>query len=194
LKERPEEFADLENILASKYICNFSVFQATPDAWALDQLFPIIPVTRLTEEPTERATLCDITCDSDGQIDKFVDLRDVKLALELHGGINESYYLAIPLVGAYQESLGMNHNLLGTVNEAQFLVDDTGRAHLDKVSRGQNLGQVLAGAGYDAQALVEGFQQTVVTAEAQGKLSADEGNSLTEFYQTTLEAYTYLED
>jgi len=194
LKERPEEFADLENILASKYICNFSVFQATPDAWALDQLFPIVPVTRLTEEPTERATLCDITCDSDGQIDKFIDLRDVKQALELHGGINDSYYLAIPLVGAYQESLGMNHNLLGSANEAHFLVDDAGRAHLDRVVRGQNLSQVLASAGYDSQSLVEGLQQMVSTAEAQGKVSAEEAGALAEFYQSTLDAYTYLED
>ena len=194
MKERPEEFSDLENILASKYICNFSVFQATPDAWALDQLFTIVPVTRLTEEPTERATLCDITRDSEGQIDKFVDLRDVKQALELHGGISDSYYLAIPLVGAYQESLGMNHNLLGSVNEAHFLVDAAGRPHLDKVVRGQNLGQVLVGAGYDAQGLLEGFQQMVTTAEAQGKISPEEGSSLAGLFQATLEAYTYLED
>jgi arginine decarboxylase len=194
LKERPEEFIDLENILASKYICNFSVFQATPDAWALDQLFPIVPVTRLTEEPTERATLCDITCDSDGQIDKFVDLRDVKQALELHGAVNHSYYLAIPLVGAYQESLGMSHNLLGSVNEAHFLVDDAGKAHLDKVVRGQTLGNVLAGAGYDAQALSAGFQQMVSAAETQGKIDAAESATLFESFQSILEAYTYLED
>ncbi len=194
MKERPEEFADLENILASKYICNFSVFQATPDAWALDQLFPIVPVTRLTEEPTERATLCDITCDSDGQIDKFVDLRDVKQALELHGSVNDSYYLAVPLVGAYQESLGMNHNLLGTPNEAHFLVDDSGRAHLDKIVRGQSLGQVLASAGYDAPGLAEGFSQMVAAAEAQGKIEPGEAATLTDQYQATLDTYTYLED
>jgi len=194
LKERPEEFSDLENILASKYICNFSVFQSTPDAWALDQLFPIVPVARLTEEPTERATLCDITCDSDGQIDKFIDLRDVKQALELHSGIADSYYLAVPLVGAYQEALGMNHNLLGSVNEAHFLVDDAGKPHLDKVVRGQNLGQVLSSAGYDAPGLKEGFQRMVTAAESLGRLTAEEGASLTELYQSTIESYTYLED
>ncbi len=194
MKERPEEFADLENILASKYICNFSVFQATPDAWALDQLFPIIPVNRLTEEPTERATLCDITCDSDGQIDKFVDLRDVKQALELHGANSEPYFLAIPLVGAYQESLGMNHNLLGSVNEAHFLVDDTGRPHLDKVVRGAPLGQVLTAAGYDPQMLVEMFRQSAKNAEADARISADERETLTEAYQAALDSYTYLED
>jgi len=194
LKERPEEFADLENILASKYICNFSVFQATPDAWALDQLFPIIPVNRLNEEPTERATLCDITCDSDGKIDKFVDLRDVKQALELHGVNSESYCLAIPLVGAYQESLGMNHNLLGSANEAHFVVDDAGRPHLEKVIRGNSLAQVLVTAGYETQSLIESFREIVRSSEGQAKIKLEEAEALCEAYQSTLDSYTYLED
>lgn len=194
MKERPEEIVDLENILASKYICNFSVFQSTPDTWALDQLFPIIPVVRLNEEPTERATLCDITCDSDGQIDKFVDLRDVKQSLELHSVNSEPYYLAIPLVGAYQESLGMNHNLLGSANEIQILVDDAGRPHLDKVVRGASLGQVLASAGYDPQSVLEGFTQMATAAESQSKISAEQRESLSQAFQATLESYTYLED
>jgi arginine decarboxylase len=194
MKERPEEFDDLENILASKYICNFSVFQSTPDAWALDQLFPIIPVTRLNEEPTERSTLCDITCDSDGQIDKFVDLRDVKQALELHGVNSEPYYLAIPLVGAYQESLGMDHNLLGSANEAHILVDDAGRPHLDKVVRGESLGQVLAGAGYDAQSLEEGIRQVAKSAEEQGKIADEERETIVGSFMSALDSYTYLEE
>ncbi len=194
MKERPEEFSDLENILASKYICNFSVFQATPDAWALDQLFPIMPVNRLNEEPTERATLCDITCDSDGQIDKFVDLRDVKQTLELHGVNSEPYYLAIPLVGAYQESLGMNHNLLGSANEAHFVVDDAGRPHLEKVIRGDSLAQVLTTAGYEPQNLVESFRDIVRSSEGQAKITPEEAESLCESYQSTLDSYTYLED
>ncbi len=194
MKERPEEIVDLENILASKYICNFSVFQSTPDTWALDQLFPILPVVRLNEEPTEKATLCDITCDSDGQIDKFVDLRDVKLSLELHAVNSEPYYLAIPLIGAYQESLGMNHNLLGAAHEIQFLVDDAGRAHLDKVIRGASLTQVLSGMGYDNQSLIEGFQRVAATAEGRSRLSPDERQVLAETFQATLDSYTYLED
>ncbi len=194
MKERPEEFADLENILASKYICNFSVFQSSPDTWALDQLFPIIPVTRLNEEPTERATLCDITCDSDGQIDKFVDLRDVKQALELHGVNAEPYFLAMTLIGAYQESLGMNHNLLGSVNEAHFLVDDAGRPHLDKVIRGESLGHVLTTAGYDTQSLLDGFRQAINAVQVQSRTSADERESLMDSFRSTLESYTYLED
>jgi arginine decarboxylase len=194
LKGRPEEFVDLENILASKYICNFSVFQSTPDSWALDQLFPVIPITRLTEEPTERATLCDITCDSDGQIDKFVDLRDVKQALELHGVNAQPYYLAIFLIGAYQESLGMDHNLLGSVNEAHFLVDNSGRAHLDRVIRGESLGQVLASAGYSQQDLMEGLRRTVQDAEAKSKITSKEIDSFYKSYQSALDSYTYLED
>jgi arginine decarboxylase len=194
MKERPEEFADLENILASKYMCNFSVFQSAPDTWALDQLFPILPVTRLNEEPTERATLCDITCDSDGQIDKFVDLRDVKQVLELHGVNSDPYYLAMLLVGAYQESLGMSHNLLGSANEAHFLVDDSGRPHLDKVVRGESLRQVLLAAGYDVPGLIEGFGRQVSAAEGQSKVAPDESAALREAYDSTLESYTYLED
>jgi arginine decarboxylase len=194
MKERPEEFIDLENILASKYICNFSVFQSTPDSWALDQLFPIVPLTRLTEEPTVRAILCDITCDSDGQIDKFVDLRDVKQALELHHVNADPYFLAIFLVGAYQESLGMNHNLLGSVNEAHFLVDDAGRPHIDRVIRGESIRQVLATAGYQARDLVENLKQMAQSAETQNKITAEERESFCASYESALEGYTYLED
>ena len=194
MKGRPEEFVDLENILASKYICNFSVFQSMPDNWALDQLFPVVPIARLTEEPTERATLCDITCDSDGEMDKFVDLRDVKQALELHSVNSQPYYLAVFLVGAYQESLGMDHNLLGSVNEAHFLVDDSGKAHLDRVIRGESLKQVLASAGYSQQDLVEGLLRNVQSAEAKSTISEKEKESFCESYQSALDSYTYLED
>jgi len=194
MKERPEEFDDLENLLASKYICNFSVFQSVPDTWALDQLFPVIPITRLTEEPTQLGTLCDITCDSDGQIDKFVDLRDVKQALELHADNDETYHLAIPLVGAYQESLGMNHNLLGAANEVHCLVDETGRPHIEKVVRGETLRQVLLRAGYDPQVLVEEFQELLKSAEGESRIGADEEDDLTERFRSTLESYTYMED
>jgi arginine decarboxylase len=194
MKDRPEEFIDLENILASKYICNFSVFQSTPDSWALDQLFPIIPITRLTEEPTERATLCDITCDSDGQIDKFVDVRDVKQALELHGVNADPYYLAIFLIGAYQESLGMSHNLLGSVNEVHLLVDDSGRPHIDKIVRGETLGHVLEEAGYNSQDLKDNYRKMAQRAEAQSAITKEEMESFCTSYFETLSSYTYLED
>ncbi|MBN2241178.1 MAG: biosynthetic arginine decarboxylase [Acidobacteria bacterium] len=194
MKERPEEFIDLENILASKYICNFSVFQSAPDSWALDQLFPIIPITRLTEEPTERATICDITCDSDGHIDKFIDLRDVKQALELHGVNAETYFLAIFLVGAYQESLGMNHNLLGSVNEAHFLIDNSGKPHIEKIIRGETLGQVLDSAGYGTQELVENFRTMAQNAQNRSKMTKEELDAICESFKDTLGSYTYLEE
>ena len=194
MKERPEEFIDLENILASKYICNFSVFQSVPDSWALDQLFPIVPLTRLTEEPTVQATLCDITCDSDGQIDKFVDLRDVKQALELHSVNSDPYYLAIFLVGAYQESLGMNHNLLGSPNEAHFLFDDAGRPHIDKIVRGASLSQVLELAGYQTKDMTESLRRMAQKTATQLKLSVNDREELVTSYESTLGSYTYLED
>ena len=110
-----EEFDDLRRLLCAKYLTNFSVFRSVPDHWALDQLFPIVPIHYLNKPPTEYATLCDITCDSDGVVDKFVDLHDVKQVLELHALVpGETYYLAFLLVGAYQEVMGNNHNLFGT--------------------------------------------------------------------------------
>jgi arginine decarboxylase len=118
----------------------------------------------------------------------------VKQALELHGVNSEPYYLAIPLVGAYQESLGMNHNLLGSSNEAHFLVDDAGRAHLDRVDRGDSLLNVLAAAGYNGQDLTEGFSKAVEAAEGQGKVTPEESRNLVNAYQNALESYTYLED
>ncbi|HVG94333.1 MAG TPA: biosynthetic arginine decarboxylase, partial [Planctomycetota bacterium] len=114
----PEEFEDLEKRLVTKYIANFSVFQSIPDSWALDQLFPVVPIHRLGEEPTVQATLCDVTCDSDGEVDRFVDLRDVKDSLDLHELDGRPYYVAILMVGAYQDVLGDYHNLFGIVDEA----------------------------------------------------------------------------
>jgi arginine decarboxylase len=119
-----EEFSDLRKLLSAKYLCNFSVFRSVPDHWAIDQLFPIIPIHRLSQPPTDGATLVDITCDSDGVIDKFVDLHDVKEVLEVHDlDKDEPYYLALMLVGAYQEVMGNFHNLFGTTNEAHVIID-----------------------------------------------------------------------
>ncbi len=126
-----DEFVDLEKQLVDKLVCNFSVFQSMPDHWALDQLYPVVPVQRLREKPDHRVTLVDITCDSDGEIDKFVDLKDIKEALEVHHlDSEEPYYLAGLLLGAYQDTMGDLHNLFGSVNEAHVLVDDEGRVHI----------------------------------------------------------------
>src|SRR6266849_32725 len=145
-KVQEEEFDDLKKILASKYLCNFSVFRSLPDHWAIDQLFPIMPIHRLDEQPTDYATFVDLTCDSDGHIDKFVDLKDVKEVLELHPFTGDPYYIAIFLVGAYQEVMGSNHNLFGRPNEAHVIIDTEGRYHIKKIVQGSRIGDMLVAA------------------------------------------------
>src|SRR6185295_12484720 len=133
LRELPEEFEGLERALSDTYFCNFSMFQSLPDIWAIDQLFPIMPIHRLNEEPTRRAVLADITCDSDGKIDHFIDRRDVKNVLELHPVNGQDYYIGVFLVGAYQEILGDLHNLFGDTNTVLVTVGENGEYHIDHV-------------------------------------------------------------
>jgi len=187
-----EEFADLRRLLRAKYLTNFSVFRSVPDHWALDQLFPIIPIHRLNKKPTEYATLCDITCDSDGVVDKFVDLHDVKQVLELHPLVEgEPYYLAFMLVGAYQEVMGNNHNLFGATHEAHIHIDEDGYL-IKKVVRGTTVGEALERAKYERGQLHEGFRRQVAQRVKRGELSEAEGAGMIEFYETRLNAYTYL--
>jgi arginine decarboxylase len=187
-----EEFTDLRRLLRSKYLANFSVFRSVPDHWALDQLFPIIPIHRLNKPPTEYATLCDITCDSDGVVDKFVDLHDVKQVLELHT-LNEDdpYYIAFMLVGAYQEVMGNNHNLFGAPNEAHIHIDEDGYL-IKKVVKGTTVGEALYRARYERGQLHEGFRRLVAQRVKRGDLSEAEGAGMVEFYESRINAYTYL--
>jgi arginine decarboxylase len=187
-----EEFADLRRLLRAKYLTNFSVFRSVPDHWALDQLFPIIPIHRLNKAPTEYATLCDITCDSDGVVDKFVDLHDVKQVLELHTLIEgEPYYIAFMLVGAYQEVMGNNHNLFGAPNEAHIHIDDDGYL-IKKVVRGTSVGEALERARYERGQLHEGFRRQVALRVKRGELTEAEGAEIVEYYESRINAYTYL--
>lgn len=187
-----EEFSDLRRLLRAKYLTNFSVFRSVPDHWALDQLFPIIPIHRLNKVPTEYATLCDITCDSDGVVDKFVDLHDVKQVLELHKLIEgETYYIAFMLVGAYQEVMGNNHNLFGAPNEAHIHIDDDGYL-IKKVVRGTTVGEALERVRYDRGQLYEGFRRQVAQRVKRGDLTEAEGADLINFYESRISAYTYL--
>jgi arginine decarboxylase len=188
-----EESEELQKLLAAKYLCNFSVFRAVPDAWALDHLFPIMPIHKLNEPPTEAATLVDLTCDSDGIIDKFVDVKDVKEVLEVHPFTREPYYLAILLVGAYQEAMGNFHNLLGTLNEAHILIDEEGGFHVQKIVPGHRLEDVLALARYDRTFLLESFRRTLAQAVKRGHVSDQEEAELYERYHTYAQKYTYLE-
>jgi len=187
-----EEFADLRQLLCAKYLANFSVFRSIPDNWALEQLFPIIPIHKLNKKPTEYATLCDITCDSDGIVDKFVDLHDVKPVLELHKlekGV--PYYLAIMLVGAYQEVMGNNHNLFGAPHEAHIHIGEDGYI-IKKVIQGATVGDTLATVRFDATQLHDQFRRNVMQQIKSGELATKAGNQLIEYYEKQSDSYTYL--
>jgi arginine decarboxylase len=187
-----EEFTELRRLLRAKYLTNFSVFRSVPDHWALDQLFPIIPIHRLNKPPTEYATLCDITCDSDGVVDKFVDLHDVKQVLELHSLVeDEPYYIALMLVGAYQEVMGNNHNLFGAPNEAHIHIDEDGYL-IKKVVKGTTVGEALYRARYERGQLHEGFRRIVAQRVKRGELSEADAAEMTELYESRYNAYTYL--
>jgi arginine decarboxylase len=187
-----EEFGDLRRLLCAKYLTNFSVFRSVPDHWALDQLFPIVPIHGLNRPPSEYATLCDITCDSDGIVDKFVDLHDVKQVLELHALTpGEPYYLAFMLVGAYQEVMGNNHNLFGAPNEAHIHIDEDGYL-IKKVIRGTSIGEAAERARYERSMLHDGFRRLVAQRVKREELSEADAAEIIEFYESRFDAYTYL--
>ncbi|MFH1017826.1 MAG: biosynthetic arginine decarboxylase [Pseudomonadota bacterium] len=188
-----DEFADVENKLFEKYICNFSVFQSIPDHWALDQLFPVVPIHRLNERPTKRATFVDITCDSDGEVEKFVDLKDIKHALEVHElKPDEPYYVAFFLIGAYQDTMGDLHNLFGGVNEAEVLVDDTGRIVIQDAKKGDTVRKTLEAFGYESTKLIRTIKGALQEKVAQSALDEREAAKLVEEYKSRFEAYPYL--
>jgi arginine decarboxylase len=189
----PEEFAGLEAMLSDTYFCNYSIFQSMPDSWAIDQLFPIMPIHRLDEEPTCRGILADITCDSDGKVDRFIDRRDVKSVLELHPYDGRDYYLAAFLVGAYQEILGDLHNLLGDTNAVHVSIDETGRFSIDEVVEGDTVREVLQYVQFSADELMRTMRKRVEKALRDQKLTTEESRVLLRFYEQGLEGYTYLE-
>jgi arginine decarboxylase len=190
----PEELHGLPAMLSDTYFCNFSVFQSMPDSWAINQLFPIMPIHRLNEAPTRRAVLGDITCDSDGKIDQFIDLRDVRSALELHPYDGRPYYLGAFLLGAYQEILGDLHNLFGDTNAVHVSLDDGGNICVDHVIKGDTVREVLAYVQYSADELLASMRKDVERAVRSGRLSLDESRQLLRFYESGLEGYTYLEE
>jgi arginine decarboxylase len=182
--------ADLDASLVDRYFCNFSVFQSLPDSWAIDQLFPIIPIHRLDEQPTRRATIQDVTCDSDGKIDRFVGDKDGAPSLELHEPReNEAYILGVFLTGAYQEILGDLHNLFGDTNAVHIRLNDTGYAVTDLV-HGDTVTEVLNYVQFRAADLLQMFRRKVANAK---HLSRQEANTFIADYVAGLEGYTYLE-
>ena len=188
-----EEFDSLNKILASKYLCNFSVFRSAPDSWAIGQLFPIMPIHRLDEQPADFATLVDVTCDSDGRIDRFVDLKDVKESLELHPFTGQPYYLAIFLTGAYQDVMGSYHNLFGLPNEAHVVIDTEGQYHITKIVQGSRIGDMITYARYDKNQVWESFRQMVKSRVATGNIAANVADGLIQQYESDINRYTYLE-
>ncbi|WP_199315546.1 MULTISPECIES: biosynthetic arginine decarboxylase [Oscillatoriophycideae] len=188
----PDELEDLEKIMASIYYINLSVFQSAPDCWAIDQLFPIMPIHRLDEEPTRRGILADLTCDSDGKIDRFIDLRDVKSVLELHTiKPGEPYYLGIFLSGAYQEIMGSLHNLFGDTNAVHIQLTPKGY-QIEHVVKGDTMSEVVSYVQYDAEDLVESIRQRCEQALQEKRITLQESQLLLQNYERSLGRYTYL--
>ena len=193
LKEIPEEFDDMEKMLADTYVMNFSVFQSLPDSWAIDQLFPILPIHRLNERPVEVGTLADITCDSDGKIDKFIDLRDIKETLPLHTfRRGEAYYLAFCLMGAYQDVLGDLHNLFGEAHEVLVHVDEEGRPKVEDVLPGESCERVLEYMNYDRTEILDSINKQLRRVTNR-PVKKDEVQRIYKEFEAMFPRYTYLE-
>ncbi|HEY7372686.1 MAG TPA: biosynthetic arginine decarboxylase [Polyangia bacterium] len=193
MREVPEELEGLERALSDTYFCNFSMFQSLPDIWAIDQLFPIMPIHRLGEEPTRRAVLADITCDSDGKIDHFIDRRDVKSVLELHPVNGQDYYLGIFLIGAYQEILGDLHNLFGNTNTVHVSLAEGGGYQIEHVVTGDTVTDVLKYVSYSREELVARVRRFAELAVRANRMSLEETRSMLRMYEEGLAGYTYLE-
>jgi arginine decarboxylase len=195
LENVPDDLSDLEKDLADTYFGNFSVFQSAPDHWAVQQLFPVMPIHRLQEEPTRRAVIADLTCDSDGKIDHFIGAKDSqgeKRALELHPLNGEPYYLGVFLVGAYQEILGDLHNLFGDTDAVHVRLDESGGYSVEHVVDGDDIAQVLRYVQYDPASLVERVRRTTEAVLGRGEISLAEARRLRKHYEEGLRDYTYL--
>jgi arginine decarboxylase len=198
----PEEIRRLEDSLADQYLCNFSVFQSLLDHWALGHLFPIMPIHRLNERPTREATLVDITCDSDGQVGKFIDLRAVRDTLPLHAlngngrgnGPAEPYYLGFFLMGAYQDIMGDLHNLFGRVNEVHVFLepDEPAGYYIEEIIEGTTIIQALTSVQYDENELKRQMKAQVDAAIKSDRMKPSEAMRLLDDYERGLKAYTYL--
>jgi arginine decarboxylase len=189
----PEDLEDLEKGLADTYYGNFSVFQSAPDHWAVKQLFPVMPIHRLEERPTRRGVFADLTCDSDGKIDQFIDQRDVKDVLPLHPFTGAPYFIGVFLVGAYQEILGDLHNLFGDTDAVHVRLDEQGRTVVEHVVEGDEVHQVLSYVQYDQRDLIERVRRTIERALREGTISIEESARLRKQYEQGLQEYTYLQ-
>jgi arginine decarboxylase len=190
----PEELLTLERYMADRYICNFSVFQSLPDSWAIDHIFPIVPLHRLKEKPTQQGTLEDITCDSDGKVDQFIGMRDVKHVLPLHPLTAEPYYLGIFLVGAYQEILGDLHNLFGDTSTVHIALDGKGGYTFQQVIEGETVADVLEYVQFEEKDLISQMASLIQESVRKKKITKDEGEEFLRFYTRGFRGYTYFEE
>ncbi|BDX39557.1 biosynthetic arginine decarboxylase [Tenuifilaceae bacterium CYCD] len=193
IKHVPDELRVLPKLLADKYFCNFSLFQSLPDTWAIDQIFPIMPIQRLNEKPDRAATLQDITCDSDGKIDNFISTKNISYYLPVHSiKSSDSYYIGVFLVGAYQEILGDLHNLFGDTNAVHVSVNDKGY-EIDQIIDGETVAEVLEYVQYNPKKLVRSLETWVTSSVKAGVISSKEGKEFLSNYRSGLYGYTYLE-
>jgi arginine decarboxylase len=192
LKFVPEELQHLERNLSAIYYCNFSLFQSAPDIWAIDHLFPIMPIHRLDEEPTVSATLADLTCDSDGMIDHFIDVEDVRSTLDVHAlREGEHYFLGMFLNGAYQEILGDLHNLFGDTNAVHVELTDSGY-QISHVIKGDSVAEVLRYVEYQPETMVDAVRRQAERAVSEGRITNEQMRTLMQHYEESLRSYTYL--
>jgi len=190
----PDEMENLETAIADVYYGNFSLFQSIPDSWAIDQLFPVMPIHRLNEMPTRQAIITDITCDSDGRIDTFIDLRDVKHSIPLHElKDDEEYYIGVFLVGAYQETLGDMHNLFGTTNVLHVRVNPDGQLSYVKEVPGETVEEVLSYLEYNSDTLMKNLKARAEEATRLGRITAIEKERILEIFSAGMNGYTYFE-
>ena len=194
MKHPPEEFRKIAKMTPDKYFCNFSLFQSLPDSWAIDQVFPIMPISRLDEKPARNCTLQDITCDSDGKISHFITNNGISSSLPVHGvKAGEPYYLGVFLVGAYQEILGDMHNLFGDTNAVHISVYKD-RYEIDRIIDGETVAEVLDYVQYNPKTLVRNVEKWVTASMKAGKISPEEGRNFLSNYRSGLYGYTYLEE
>ncbi len=193
MKRVPKELQGLSSTLADTYFCNVSIFQSMPDSWAIDQLFPILPIHRLDERPTRRGILADITCDSDGKIDRFISANEPKNVLELHNFDGGDYFIGAFLVGAYQEILGDLHNLFGDTHAVHVSLDEDGLVDIEHIIPGDTVRESLSYVQYNADELAGMMRRDVERAVKLGHIGLAESAQLMRFYQKGLEGYTYLE-
>jgi arginine decarboxylase len=194
LKQFPPDLSEIELAIADIYYCNFSVFQSAPDSWAINQLFPIMPLHRLGEIPTRNAVIADITCDCDGKIDNFIDIHDVRHTLRLHEFSEDSeYYLGIFIVGAYQETLGDLHNLFGDTNVASVRINPDGQYDIVREIEGDSVADVLSYVEYNPRQMIVDFRELAEEAIREGKITVQERLEIMTAYDNGLRGYTYYE-